>query len=270
MSITIFFSPSNFYFLAFPGSYTCPKSYGHHFPVRRNTFKRQGFHVACFRSFSIWPLLVREGYHCLGMSIFLLFLRRLWIALDANSHTVLKQCVASNRYARKICENFSKCLGSGIPLGRVAVMRKTPTFLQTIQVWSIFICTFLLSGTPFNKRRSQQSRTANLHRTIAFWNQSADFSSSTGRPLADFRRLSEQSDCFENTVWAQGASLFEKQSIGGAARQENQQVDCGRGEIALDVENLPCANGCSETPKPNLAVWECYIDRENGAPTTRG
>ena len=42
MSITIFLSPSNFYFLTFQGSYTCPKSYGHHFPVRRNTFKRQG------------------------------------------------------------------------------------------------------------------------------------------------------------------------------------------------------------------------------------
>ena len=59
--------------------------------------------------------LVREGYPSAGMSIFLLFLRRLWIALDANSHTVLKQCVASNRYARKICENFSKCLCGGIP-----------------------------------------------------------------------------------------------------------------------------------------------------------
>ena len=43
-------------------------------------------------------VLVREGYHRPGMSIFLLFLRRLWIALDANSQ-VLKQCVASNRYA---------------------------------------------------------------------------------------------------------------------------------------------------------------------------
>ena len=58
MSITIFFSPSNFYFLAFPGSYTSPKSYGHHFPVRRNTFKRQGL---------VWRLpnrhLHRESFH---------------------------------------------------------------------------------------------------------------------------------------------------------------------------------------------------------------
>ena len=30
-------------------------------------------------------ILAREGYHRPGMSIFLLFLRRLWIALDANS-----------------------------------------------------------------------------------------------------------------------------------------------------------------------------------------
>ena len=77
-------------------------------------------------------VLVREGYHRPGMSIFLLFLRRLWIALDANSHTVLKQCVASNRYARKICENFSKCLCGGIPPGRVAGMQKTPAFSQTM------------------------------------------------------------------------------------------------------------------------------------------
>ena len=61
--------------------------------------------------------LVREGYPSAGMSIFLLFLRRLWIALAANSRFALKQCVASNRYARKICENFSKCLCGGIPPG---------------------------------------------------------------------------------------------------------------------------------------------------------
>ena len=60
--------------------------------------------------------LVGEGYHRTGMSIFLFFLRRLWIALAANSRFALKQCVASNRYARKICENFSKCLDGGIPL----------------------------------------------------------------------------------------------------------------------------------------------------------
>ena len=81
-----------------------------------------------------------------------------------------------------------------------AVMWKTPLFSQTIQVWSVFGCTFLLSGTPFNKRRSQQSRTANLHRLITFHNQSADLSACAGRPLADFRRLGEHSDCFENTV----------------------------------------------------------------------
>ena len=49
----------------------------------------------------------------------------------------------------------------------------------------------------------------------------------------------EHSDCFENTVWAQSASSFEKQSIGGAAKQENQQVACTSGEIALDVESPP-------------------------------
>ena len=121
-----------------------------------------------------------------------------------------------------------------------------------MQVLSVFNCTFLLSGTPFNKRHCRQSRTANLHRVITFHNQSADLSACAGRPLADFRRLGEQSDCFENTVWAQGASLFEKQSIGGAAKQENQQVDRASGEIALDVENLPCANGCSEAPSQTL------------------
>ncbi|MDO5390053.1 MAG: hypothetical protein Q4F24_03025 [Eubacteriales bacterium] len=34
---------------------------------------------------------------------------------------------------------------------------------------------------------------------------------------------------------------------------------------ALDVESLPCANGCSEVLKPNLAVWKCSVDQENGA-----
>ncbi|MCI7740596.1 MAG: hypothetical protein ACI4GE_03290 [Lachnospiraceae bacterium] len=48
--------------------------------------------------------------------------------------------------------------------------------------------------------------------------------------------------------------MFVKQSIGGAARQENQQVASGSGDIALDIENLPCANGRSETLNPNLDV----------------
>ncbi|MDY4769181.1 MAG: hypothetical protein SO267_00315 [Lachnospiraceae bacterium] len=48
--------------------------------------------------------------------------------------------------------------------------------------------------------------------------------------------------------------MFVKQSIGGAARQENQQVAIGSGDIALDMEDLPCANGRSETLKPNLAI----------------
>ena len=75
-----------------------------------------------------WPPFIREGYTSAGRSIFVLFLRRLWIALDANSHAVLKQCVASNRYARKICENFSKCLSWGIPLERVRSCRKLLCF----------------------------------------------------------------------------------------------------------------------------------------------
>ena len=86
------------------------------FPVNETLSNGKGF-GRFLPEFSAWPPLAREGYHHPGMSIFLLFLRRLWIALAANSHTVLKQCVASNRYARKICENFSKCLGSGIPPG---------------------------------------------------------------------------------------------------------------------------------------------------------
>ncbi|MGN0510736.1 MAG: hypothetical protein ACI4GE_04240 [Lachnospiraceae bacterium] len=52
--------------------------------------------------------------------------------------------------------------------------------------------------------------------------------------------------------------MFEKQSIGGAAKQENQQVACTSGEIALDVERLPCANGYSEAFKPNLAVGSLF------------
>ena len=64
--------------------------------------------------------------------------------------------------------------------------------------------------------------------------------------------------------------MFEKQSIGGAAKQENQQVACTSGEIALDVESLPCANGCSEAPNPNLAVGKCPVDQDqkSGAHTT--
>ncbi|MDY4770416.1 MAG: hypothetical protein SO267_06745 [Lachnospiraceae bacterium] len=52
--------------------------------------------------------------------------------------------------------------------------------------------------------------------------------------------------------------MFEKQSIGGAAKQENQQVASTSGEIALDVESLPCANGCSEILKHNLAVGSLF------------
>ena len=61
--------------------------------------------------------------------------------------------------------------------------------------------------------------------------------------------------------------MFEKQSIGGAAKQENQQVDRTGGEIALDVESLPCANGCSEALEPSLAVGKCFGDRESGSHT---
>ena len=80
-------------------------------------------------------ILAREGYHRPGMSIFLLFLRRLWIALDANSHAVLKQCVASNRYARKNCENFSKCLRWYIPLERVRSCRKLLCSYKWCKFW---------------------------------------------------------------------------------------------------------------------------------------
>ena len=127
-------------------------------------------------------------------------------------------------------------------------------FRKRYSVYAYLATHFLLSGTPINKRHCQQSRTDNLHRSITFRNQSAGLSASEGRPLADFRRIGEHSDCFANTVWALCASLFVKQSIGGAARQENQQVASGSRDIALDIENLPCANGRSETLKPNLAV----------------
>ena len=110
----------------------------------------------------------REGYHRTGMSIFLLFLRRLWIALDANSHTVLKQCVASNRYARKICENFSKCLCGGIPPGQARSCGKLLCFRKRYSVYAYLATHFFLSGTPINKRHCQQSRTTNLHRSITF------------------------------------------------------------------------------------------------------
>ena len=40
--------------------------------------------------------------------------------------------------------------------------------------------------------------------------------------------------------------------------QENQQVAGTSGEIALDVERLPCANGYSEAFKPNLAVGSLF------------
>ena len=56
--------------------------------------------------------------------------------------------------------------------------------------------------------------------------------------------------------------MFEKQSIGGAAKQENQQVDRTSGEIALDVESLPCANGCSEAPSQTLPFESVPLTRE--------
>ena len=62
--------------------------------------------------------------------------------------------------------------------------------------------------------------------------------------------------------------MFEKQSIGGAAKQENQQVACTSGEIALDVESPPCANGCSEDSSPTLPLVVSFGERESGAHTT--
>ena len=144
-------------------------------------------------------VLAREGYHRPSMSIFLLFLRRLWIALDANSHTVLKQCVASNRYARKICENFFKCLSGGIPPGRARSCGKLLHFLKRCNayIWCLWaIC----PHSTYKDEDSHSCRTDNLHRSITFQNQSADLSACAGIPLADFRRLGEHRDCFENTV----------------------------------------------------------------------
>ena len=56
--------------------------------------------------------------------------------------------------------------------------------------------------------------------------------------------------------------MFEKQSIGGAAKQENQQVDRTSGEIALDVESLPCANGCSKAPSQTLPFESVPLTRK--------
>ena len=50
------------------------------------------------------------------------------------------------------------------------------------------------------KGNCRSCRTDDLHRFITFRNQSADLSACAGRPLADFRRLGEHSDFFENTV----------------------------------------------------------------------
>ena len=52
------------------------------------------------------------------------------------------------------------------------------------------------------------------------------------------------------------------QSISGAAKQENQQVDCTSGEIALDAESLPCANGCSEAPSQTLPFESVPLTRK--------
>ena len=47
---------------------------------------------------------------------------------------------------------------------------------------------------------SHSCRTDDLHSFIAFQNQSAGLSACSVRPLADFHRIGEHSDCFENTV----------------------------------------------------------------------
>ena len=122
-----------------------------------------------FRSFFMTDFHPR-GIHSAGMSIFLLFLRRLWIALDANSHAVLKQCVASNRYARKNCEIFSKCLRCVSLSNECGHVENSYVFINDTdgRIWGRS-CVQL---SP-NKRQCQQSRTAHLHRLTTFHNQSA-------------------------------------------------------------------------------------------------
>ena len=111
---------------------------------------------------------------------------------------------------------------------------------------------------------------AYLHISTTFHNQSADISASEGRPLADFRRIGEHSDCFANTVWAPRASLFVKQSIGGAARQENQQVASGSGDIALDYRRPSLCKWAIRKPSSQtLPLGFCPVDQESGAHTTR-
>ena len=62
--------------------------------------------------------------------------------------------------------------------------------------------------------------------------------------------------------------MFEKQSIGGAAKQENQQVACTSGEIALDVESLPVQMAVRKPSNPALPLVVCSGDGKSGAYTT--
>ena len=55
------------------------------------------FHIKCDLSACSGNLL-----------IFLVWLRRLWIAFQTNSRPALKQCFQSNRYARQTYENLPK------------------------------------------------------------------------------------------------------------------------------------------------------------------
>ena len=126
MSITIFFSPSNFYFLAFPGSYTCPKSYGHHFPVRRNTFKRQGL---------VWRLpnrhLHRESFH----------IKCDFSACAVNLLIFLFGCAAYGLLFKQ-----TRALRSNSVFKAIAMLAKPAKICQRSALTSGEICTLIMEG----------------------------------------------------------------------------------------------------------------------------
>ena len=133
------------------------------------------------------------------MSIFLLFCAAYGLLLTQTR----TQCSNSASRAIAMLEKSAKispnaCAVVSLP-GEWRACKKLLRFRKrcNVCIWCLWaIC----PHSTYKDGGSHSCRTANLHRLITSHNQSADLFACEGRPLADFRRLGEHSDCFENTV----------------------------------------------------------------------
>ena len=158
-------------------------SYVHHFPGQRNTFKRQGFRGAYFRSFS-HDLRSPERDTTAQACRFSCFFCAAYGLLLTQTRT---QCSNSASRAIAMLEKTAKIspnVCAGISLSNeCGHVENSYVFINDTdgRIWGRS-CVQL---SP-NKRQCQQSRTAHLHKSITFHNQKCGYLRFRGQTFGRF------------------------------------------------------------------------------------